>query len=564
MNKLKCQEKLNIVKSEREHGEIKHIYYDNGDTAHLTVVGTQKSILHVHNEFNEDNNTVDTTFKVIPVLEDKSSTGRTRPWSKFKGSNEKLESIYRDLSLGPDDYYSSKADRLHDCAYFLVHDRLEDGSLRLHHMNSCRVRLCPICSWRRTLKIGSHAKKIFTYMETDGGTKDKYSYLFLTLTIPNVKAEDLTSAIDLFMSAWYRLVDRKEFNNVVKGYYRGLEITHNHNKKSPSYDTYHPHFHCVLVVNKSYNSIGEKRGYITQKKWQHMWGECIGYFVPTSFITQFEFVSDVLSKFEKNRDKKRFNYRYKNFYVTVYPYKYPTNKARVDYANSLWDKYIRSLYRPCKPRTLEVPYTIEENKEEIRRISKFTYLSKSEREQAIKKVGKGKKRVFARGVRPAEWIANHTYGNFVPSTVDMIKYANKDIDFTNTLVGKLAYRLMLQVNIKTVEPKEQNINSDNPLERTGLINAICETTKYTVKDKDYILPWDWDLSKDIVCTLDKSLDNRRLIAWGGILAKVRDKLKLDDEIDGDLIHVDEDNSLGDGFGQVFSVWHTGYQQYVIR
>jgi plasmid rolling circle replication initiator protein Rep len=121
-----------------------------------------------------------------------------------------------------------------------------------------------------------------------------------------------------------------------------------------------------------------------------------------------------------------------------------------------------------------------------------------------------------------------------------------------------------QVDIRTVKPKRVNSNSDDVLSSNGVINAICEVTKYTVKDSDYVIPYDWDLSQDIVKTLDIALANRRLVAWGGILKEIHNKLNLDDEVDGDLVNIDEDVTDDDTkLGQLLAFWHTGYQQYIV-
>ena len=54
-------------------------------------------------------------------------------------------------------------------------------------------------------------------------------------------------------------VNRKKVKNVVIGYFRGLEVTHNLDKNSNDYDTYHPHFNIILMVNKSYFIIWLKK-----------------------------------------------------------------------------------------------------------------------------------------------------------------------------------------------------------------------------------------------------------------------------------------------------------------
>ena len=67
---------------------------------------------------------------------------------------------------------------------------------------------------------------------------------------------------------------RKEVKNIVKGYIRKLEVTYNSNTLSKSYDTYHPHFHVVIAVNKTYFKKSDL--YITQQRWLELWQEATG------------------------------------------------------------------------------------------------------------------------------------------------------------------------------------------------------------------------------------------------------------------------------------------------
>ena len=41
----------------------------------------------------------------------------------------------------------------------------------------------------------------------------------------------------------------------------------------------------------------------------------------------------------------------------------------------------------------------------------------------------------------------------------------------------------------------------------GIVSAVCEVAKYTVKASDYVLPTDWELSCETVATLDRALVN---------------------------------------------------------
>lgn len=95
-----------------------------------------------------------------------------------------------------------------------------------------------------------------------------YAYLLVTLTVPNVGGQALSDKISEMMKAWNRFVGYRKIEKAVKGWYRGLEITHNVNPESKSYDTYHPHFHCILAVSKKYF---KGQDYIKQAEWLELW-----------------------------------------------------------------------------------------------------------------------------------------------------------------------------------------------------------------------------------------------------------------------------------------------------
>jgi plasmid rolling circle replication initiator protein Rep len=172
---------------------------------------------------------------------------------------------------------SDKSARMLNCGSFLAFKFAEDDSMVLHSANFCRIRLCPMCAWRRSLKIFSQVSRVM-----DEVTKEKdYEFLFLTLTIRNVSGEELPSAVTKILHGYRALFDRAVVKKNVLGAFRALEITHNTNRRSKSFDTYHPHLHCILMVNKSYFH----KNYITQKKWAKLWGEAVGAdYEPIVFI----------------------------------------------------------------------------------------------------------------------------------------------------------------------------------------------------------------------------------------------------------------------------------------
>lgn len=164
-------------------------------------------------------------------------------------------------------------ERIKECGDFL--QMLSDLSLensKLHKASFCGNRFCPMCSWRVACKDSLEISILMEHLRKE----ESKEFIFLTLTTPNVKGADLDSSIKNYNRAFQRLMQRKEVGNIVKGYIRKLEVTYNSDKTSKSYDTYHPHFHVVLAVNRSY--FTDKKYYINHDRWLNLWREATGDF----------------------------------------------------------------------------------------------------------------------------------------------------------------------------------------------------------------------------------------------------------------------------------------------
>lgn len=185
------------------------------------------------------------------VLADKSAAGKTRNWALHK-----LHSGY--ISLAYEEINPKKSERMKECANWLAFHRKEDGTMKLHDARFCRVRLCPICQWRRSLKTFAQMSQVLEIAKSDG-----YQFIFLTLTMRNCKADRLSEELTHILLAFNRLMKYKDVQKAVKGYYRGCEVTHN-----LVADEYHPHLHVILAVNKSYFS---GKTYISQARWSELW-----------------------------------------------------------------------------------------------------------------------------------------------------------------------------------------------------------------------------------------------------------------------------------------------------
>lgn len=146
-----------------------------------------------------------------------------------------------------------------------------DG-VKLREANFCKHRLCPLCNWRRGLKVYGALKQILVFLAPQG-----YRYIALTLTVRNCTGGVLAGMIDRMVQGWRDMTHNdytlgrnfwREWRgkeSVVQGAFRSLEVTINKED-----GTYHPHFHVLLAVDPSYYSKS-KSLYVDHDKWVQVW-----------------------------------------------------------------------------------------------------------------------------------------------------------------------------------------------------------------------------------------------------------------------------------------------------
>lgn len=192
------------------------------------------------------------------ILTDYSKRGRERPWKKHKTNSILLSESF--LRLGK----RGKSERVCNCGSSLKFNVCPVGhEKRLAWSNFCRVRLCPMCSWRRSLLV-AHQVKLVAH---EAVKRKKLRWLFLTLTIRNCEGDKLSETITHMMQSWQRFVQRKEFRAAVIGWFRSLEVTHNIRENS-----YHPHYHVLLGVPPSYF---KGKDYLTTERIGEIWKDCL-------------------------------------------------------------------------------------------------------------------------------------------------------------------------------------------------------------------------------------------------------------------------------------------------
>ena len=225
-------------------------------------------------EFYQDVN-LEITIGTGEILQDYSSTGKERPWKLHKKENLRLVELYKkarikDINLISD---SRLFDLEHcgDTLTFLLQNA--EGKKKLKTANFCRVRLCPMCQWRRSLKMFSQVKKITDkILENDKSTR----FIFGTFTIKNTDAENLEACINTLNKKFKYLVDQKKTFAPAKklkqnllGYLKAVEVTYNSKDK-----TYHPHLHVIFAVKSTF--FKNKQNYMTKKEWIELWQQALG------------------------------------------------------------------------------------------------------------------------------------------------------------------------------------------------------------------------------------------------------------------------------------------------
>ena len=196
------------------------------------------------------------------VLCDADDRGRVRPWAQHKSEAQLLALAYEAAGN------SSRAARVRECARTLAYT-MHDGKLALASASFCRCRLCPVCQWRRSLKIYAQTRAVAAYLEQRASAAGRKppSYVLLTLTIPNVPGARLRETIRDIHAAWQRITQRAEVRAMLLGWQRATEVRYN-----PERHDYHPHIHAVLCVRPSYY---KSRYYIPHARWLDLWRDAM-------------------------------------------------------------------------------------------------------------------------------------------------------------------------------------------------------------------------------------------------------------------------------------------------
>lgn len=190
------------------------------------------------------------------ILQDQKN-GKPVPWRPKKIRSLKLADSFQRLG------YEKKATRVRFCGSAIAFIKnLETGEKRLESADFCKERLCPMCQWRKSLKVFHQVSKV---MDRTQQEQPSLVPVFLTLTLKNCAGADLSSTLDTIFKGWKNVIDHYKIRKIVQGWFRALEVTYNKED-----DTFHPHIHAIILVDKNYFKKDNK-DYMQTTDWVRLW-----------------------------------------------------------------------------------------------------------------------------------------------------------------------------------------------------------------------------------------------------------------------------------------------------
>lgn len=186
---------------------------------------------------------------------------KEQPWRPKKVRTLVLADCF--AALGEE----KRAERIRYCGTNLqFRQNIASGKKRLTAANFCKERLCPMCGWRRSIKMYNQVSRIMDWCDEQ---RADLLPIFLTLTVRNCSGEELGATLDSLFSAWKKLMQRRNIKRQIVGWFRALEVTYSEKERN-----WHPHFHVILLVEKSYFSKSNSE-YLRTSDWVKAWRESL-------------------------------------------------------------------------------------------------------------------------------------------------------------------------------------------------------------------------------------------------------------------------------------------------
>ena len=200
---------------------------------------------------------------------------------------------------------AKKANRVYHCSNdlgFVIDPGT--GDHRLRTAGFCRDRLCPLCTWRKSIIDVREISVVFDgYESRHPAGESEHLLVAVNFGLRNCKPEALSGDVDLMFQGFKRLQDTRSFRDNMLGFFRHMELTLNFGEKitewmwrrrtskdgkynyyesrglrigdaNPWHNTYNPHFHCIFVLPRDFYETritDPESRYLQKKYWTDLW-----------------------------------------------------------------------------------------------------------------------------------------------------------------------------------------------------------------------------------------------------------------------------------------------------
>lgn len=171
-----------------------------------------------------------------------------------------------------------RGERMASCAPYLIFRLLENQDSKevihkLRYAEFCRVRLCPICMWRKSMAWRARFYEAWPRIISE---YPKARYFHLVLTVPNCEIFDLRSVLNSINEAWDRMASRNTWPAI--GFIRSVEVTRDRKGFA------HPHVHVLMMVNANYF---DGKNYMSRDDWREYWLSALRIPLDSNYIHPF-------------------------------------------------------------------------------------------------------------------------------------------------------------------------------------------------------------------------------------------------------------------------------------
>lgn len=185
-----------------------------------------------------------------------------KPWDQHRSEADEVSEVYAGSQFGRHHRYAQRIEQCSRVLEFARSPPKQSGKQKLKLKNAwfCRIRFCPVCQWRRSLRWQAKVYRALPALVRDF---PDVRFLFITLTVKNCLIENLRAMLELMAKAWKRMTKLAIWPAI--GWVRSVEITRGKDGSA------HPHYHCLLMVKPAYFGAD----YLQQKDWAWLWGDAL-------------------------------------------------------------------------------------------------------------------------------------------------------------------------------------------------------------------------------------------------------------------------------------------------